>query len=319
MSFACPVQPENKKRYDEYLSKSLGRPVELIGASQLSGGFSNNVLWRLNVVDGGMCISFVLKTAPSNRDKIIEEAYPYNIRLEFCILRKLESIAPPTPKVWGLDEEGKALGIPCFVMEFIQGEPLMGPLFSGELWAEELYLDTVCALQAITRTQLGSLAQKFGEGCDALGHLMWAAERFPRYTIDPFVSKVHARLKELMPLNFRGLPPLEPRFGNGDLNPMNMLIKDRELAGVIDFEFAGFSDPMFEFMSPIRWYPQMRNRGLEERFCERNGFDLDIIEWYRALVLFGTWLGMLAIPRSEREGCTAVSCRQELEQWVETF
>ena len=73
----------------------------------------------------------------------------------------------------------------------------------------------------------------------------------------------------------------------------------------------------------------MRQRGLEERFCERNGFDLDIIEWYRALVLFGTWLGMLAIPRLEawveceayrnHEGRTAVSCRQTLEQWVEIF
>jgi len=313
MSFASPAQPENKKRYDEYLSKSLGRPIELIGASQLSGGFSNNVLWRLNVVDGGMHISFVLKTAPSHRDEIIEEAYPYNIRLGFDTLRKLESIDPPTPKVWGLDEEGDALGTPCFIREFIQGEPLMAPLFSGELWAEDLYLDAVCALQAITRTQLGVLAQEFGEGCDALGHLMWAAERFPRYTSDPLVSKAHARLRELMP------PPLEPRFGNGDLNPMNMLIRDRELAGIIDFEFAGFSDPMFEFMSPIRWYPQMRKRGLEERFCERNGFDLDIIEWYQALVLFCTWLGMLANPRLECEGRTAVSCKQEFEQWLETF
>jgi len=310
MSFANQVQPENKKRYDEYLSKSLGRPIELIGASQLSGGF-RNAPWRLDVVDGDMCISLVLKTAPSHRDKIIEEAYPYNIRLEFDTLRKLESIDPPTSKVWGLDEEGEALGTPCFVMEFIQGEPLMGPLFSGEPWAEDLYLDTVCTLQAITREQLGSLAKEFGKGCDALRHLKWAAERFPRYTSDPLVSKVHTRLKELMP------PPLEPRFGNGDLNPMNMLIQDRELAGVIDFEFAGFSDPMFEFMSPICWYPQMRQRGLEERFCERNGFDLDIIECYRALVLFCTWFGMLANPRLEGEGRTTVSCRQELEQWVE--
>jgi len=38
MSFAEPLQPENKKCYDEYLSKSLGRPIELIGASQLNGG-----------------------------------------------------------------------------------------------------------------------------------------------------------------------------------------------------------------------------------------------------------------------------------------
>jgi len=69
---------------------------------------------------------------------------------------------------------------------------------------------------------------------------------------------------------------------------------------------------MFEFMSPICWYPQMRQRGLEERFCERNGFDLDIIEWYWTLALFCTWFGMLANPRSECEDAQQFLADKEL-------
>ena len=180
----------------------------------------------------------------------------------------------------------------------------------GEKWAEDVFLDTVCALQAITREQLGELAEKFGQGSTAAGGLAWTAERFPRYTNDPLVSEVYKRLKERMPLL------LEPRFGNGDLNPSNMLVSGHALAGIIDFEFTGFFDPMSEFMAPFGWCPELRNKGLEVRFCERNGFDLGIIDWYRAATHFGSWLHLLAHPQAECEGWTASSCKAALEKWV---
>jgi len=140
---------------------------------------------------------------------------------------------------------------------------------------------------------------------------VWIAESFPKYTGDPLVLKVHERLQESMP------PPLEPRFGNGDLNPSNVLVRDGKLAGLIDFEFAGFFDPLWEFIAPFGWSPELRNRGLEERFCRQSGFDLELLDWYRAAALFGWWLGLLADPRAHYEGYTASSCRRQLEMWIE--
>ena len=109
---------------------------------------------------------------------------------------------------------------------------------------------------------------------------------------------------------------LEPEFGNGDLSPLNFIVVDEKLSGIIDFEFTGFCDSMFAFMSPLRWYSALRNRGLEARYCDRKGYDPDIVPWYWALVSFSSWLAMLEDPGAELEGCTANSCRQDVQVWL---
>jgi hypothetical protein len=48
--------------------------------------------------------------------------------------------------------------------DFIEGESLLGPVLAGERWAEDLYIDTVCALQSITREQLATLGLELAEG-----------------------------------------------------------------------------------------------------------------------------------------------------------
>lgn len=36
--------------------------------------------------------------------------------------------------------KGEALGVPCFLLDFIEGESLLEPMLAGERWAEELYI-----------------------------------------------------------------------------------------------------------------------------------------------------------------------------------
>ena len=86
---------------------------------------------------------------------------PYLLRLgldgvarEYAVLKAMETISLPMPRVYGLDEQGNALGIPCFLSDFIDGEPLLKPLLAGETWAEELFIATVCTLQSIGRDEL---------------------------------------------------------------------------------------------------------------------------------------------------------------------
>jgi aminoglycoside phosphotransferase (APT) family kinase protein len=195
-------------------------------------------------------------------------------------------------------------------MEFIEGESLRDALVRGVSWAEDVYLDAVCMLQGVSRAQLGSTGDAFGDGSTACDTLDWVAERFPRYTSDPLVDTVYRRLR-------RTIPPLpEVRFGNGDLSPGNMIVRDGKLAGIVDFEFAGFFDPLYEFMAPFGWCPELRDKGLEERYCKRTGFPLKVINWYHAACQFGLWLEMVSNPKAECEGCTAESCRTYLEQWA---
>jgi aminoglycoside phosphotransferase (APT) family kinase protein len=53
---------------------------------------------------------------------------------------------------------------------------------------------------------------------------------------------VYQKLKTEMP----ALPPV--RVSNGDLWLDNFIVTDQKLAGVIDFQGAAFSDPVFEFL-----------------------------------------------------------------------
>jgi aminoglycoside phosphotransferase (APT) family kinase protein len=120
MTFQNPTNQENRALYEGYLSKSLDKSIELVGASQLTGGF-RNTLWRLDIKTNDSSTSLVLRSLRTRAEELVNEAYPHNLALEFETLEKVRQIGLPTPKVWGLDEEGKALGVPCFLMEFIDG------------------------------------------------------------------------------------------------------------------------------------------------------------------------------------------------------
>jgi len=307
---ALPTEATNRELYQEYLSDSFDKDVKLVGAAPMPGGFRNR-LWRLDIAGMGSITVVVLRTQRASREPLVDEVYPHNIGLEFETLQVVRCIGLLVPEVWGLDEAGTRVGIPCFLMEFIQGVDLGETLRSGDHDSDELFLDAVCAMQAVTRDQLGPLADKFGRGSTARDSLTWIAEGFSRYTDDPLVSQVHHVLRQNMPT------PLEPRFGNGDLSPSNILVRNGKIVGLIDFEFAGFFDPMLEFLAPFGWSLELRNRGLEERFCTRSGFEVELLQWYRAATLFGWWLGMLADPNADYLGYSVASCRSQLKMWIE--
>ena len=87
------------------------------------------------------------------------------------------------------------------------------------------------------------------------------------------------------------LPPV--RFSNGDLWLENFIVKDRKLAGVIDFPGATFSDPIFEFLLSFFVSPELQGRGIEERYCRQIGYDPAILHWYHGLEYFDTWRWVL--------------------------
>lgn len=75
---------------------------------------------------------------------------------EYQALKAMERIPIPTPKAYGLDLSGKEIGVPCFFSDIIEGESPREPMLAGELWAEELYLNTVSDLVSVTGNELGN-------------------------------------------------------------------------------------------------------------------------------------------------------------------
>jgi aminoglycoside phosphotransferase (APT) family kinase protein len=221
----------------------------------------------------------------------------------------MESIPIPTPRAYGWDPEGQALGVPCFFCDFVEGESLLEPTLAGERWAEALYIDTVCELQDIAREQLSAIDERLEREETAVGFLEASREYFVTDP-HPLADAVYARLTKTMP----ELPAV--RFSNGDLWLDNLIVRDGQLAGVIDFENAGFSDPVYEFLLPFFVSPGLRDRGIEERYCERMGFDTSLLGWYRGLELFDTlhWVQATGQPFVHY---TAENLQAELVRWLD--
>lgn len=277
------------------MSHFLGAPVSFIRAEALTQS-TRLVPWRVHVCVNGIERAYVLQLDPRGMEH------------EYQVLKALEAAPIPTPRVYGLDLSGEALGVPCFFSEFIDGESLLAPVLSGAAWAEDLYLDAVNALLAITEDDLGAIALELERITPQ--DVLENAYASLRDQAPPLAETVYRKLRAEMP----NLPDL--RFSNGDLWLDNFIVKDRRLAGVIDFQNAAFSDPVFEFLLSFFVAPELQGRGIEARFCRRIGVDPEFLHWYHGLELFETWSWLLKTGKTFVHH-TAESLALDLAQWLE--
>jgi aminoglycoside phosphotransferase (APT) family kinase protein len=285
----------NRSRCERYLTGCLGGCARLVRATLLPQS-SREAPWRLDVEVDGEPRSYVLRLE-SRR-----------IEHEYEMLRAVAALPIPTPRAYGWDPQGLALGVPCFLADLVDGESLLPYLLAGESWAEDLYIDTVVALQSTERDQLGAAAARLDKEESAVAVLEEARTYFASDP-QPLAEAAYTRLCATMP----SLPA--SRFSNGDLWPDNLLVRDGRLAGVIDWANAAFADPIYEFMLLFFLRPQMRGRGIEERYCRRMGFDPVVLPWYRGLELFDSWhwVRLLGEPYEQH---TDESLRADLAHWL---
>jgi aminoglycoside phosphotransferase (APT) family kinase protein len=285
-----------RSRCEAYLGRALGGRARLVGAEPLAQS-TRAAPWRLDVELDGVSRSYVLRLDEGRGEH------------EYHVLRAMESIPIPTPRAYGWDPQGAALGVPCFLCDFVAGESLLPHMLAGEAWAEALYVDTACALQAVTWEQVATVAQRFGAGDTAADVLERTYEYFKTHP-QPLAEAAYARLKGTIP----ALPAA--RFSNGDLYPDNLIVRNRQLVGVIDFETAGFSDPIYEFLLPFFVCPELRGRGTEERYCRRMGFDPQGLPWYHGLEYLETWQWVLESGEPFVHH-TAASLSAALHHWLD--
>jgi aminoglycoside phosphotransferase (APT) family kinase protein len=292
---------DHPTRVERYLARTLGEPVRLVRAQELAKS-TRDAPWRLDVEVGGQARAFVLR--PESR----------RIEHEYRVLRAVEALPLPAPRAYGWDPAGEALGRPCFFYDFVEGESLLNHMLAGEPWADELYIDTACKLQSVTRDQLEDAADLFGTGeplaAESAADVLEDAYAYFQDRPDPLASAAYRRLKDTQP----ALP--EPRFSNGDLWPDNLIVRDARLAGIIDWALAGFSDPLFEFLLPFFLRPNLRGRGIEERYCRRMGLDPALLPWYHGLEFLDSWR-WVRVTGEPYEQHTDQSLQADLARWLE--
>lgn len=287
---------QHPEKCERYLSRSLNIPLRFVQAERLAQS-TRAAPWRLEVQVSGVTQYYLLRLDSQRSEH------------EYAVLRAMESIPIPTPRVYGWDPRGEALGVPCFLCDFVEGESLLQPMLAGEAWSEQLYIDTVYGLQELTREQLPSIRARLEQEQTAWGVLEAAHAYFADHP-QPLAAAAYARLCAEMP----EFPA--PRFSNGDLWLDNFIVREKQLAGVIDFESAGFSDPIYEFLLSFFVSPELRDRGIEARYCERMGYDAGLLSWYRGLEYLDTW-HWVSITGKPFEQYTSDNLQIALELWLE--
>ena len=282
---------------EQLLAEVSGRPVRLEGTFAF-GESTRATPWRIDVRASGEHHSYLVRFGESVS------------RHEVVALRAMTDHSIPTPRVLYWDETGDVLGTPVFVSELIEGIPLLPAMVAGDSWADDLYVDTVCALQAVSSDELPrGTAAALGPSESIRDMIDAALVRFP----DPQTlhEKAYRRMIETQPET----PDLA--FSNGDLWPENLLVRERRLVGVIDWQHAGWSDPIFEFLLPFFLVPELRNRGIEERYCARKGYDPALLDWYHGVEFFDS-LSIVLKTGKPYEMHTAASLTADLENWLRT-
>lgn len=285
---------KHTKVYQKYFSEALGAEVEILKAEALHKS-SREAPWRFDLLVNGEPKSFVLRADKRTSAR------------EYKILKAVEALPIPTPKVYGLDKKGTALGTPSFFMDFIAGDSLLKPMLAGEAWADDLYIDCAIRLQTTLEVDMGELPAWL-ERENAEDVLDKAYQKL-KPNNDLVARRVYQELKMTVP----DLPKV--RFSNGDLYPDNFVIKDRQLVAVIDFANAAFSDPLYEFLLPFFIHPELRGRGIEERYCARMGIDPGLLPWYHVLEFYDLW-GWLNGTTETFSGYNAEKLREILSAWL---
>lgn len=286
MTVFNPNHPDVKKKVEKYIASTLNLPVKFVIALPVKeSGRSNS--WKVELENDEKRSFIILKTPKADVENSSPAPEKYDFFRQYRLLKQLETTKLKAPKVSGLDEKGTALGTPCFLEESLKGRVLYNFLKLKEKWAGELYIKSVIEIQNIKKEELGETAKELGEGAKTKDNFSNIIKELAKQQKGPLVSRVIGKLTDNQPAGIKNC------FGNGDFNPKNFLAKDELLTGILDFEFAGFFDPLLEFLLPFERYPLLKNRGLEEDYCGRMGFENKNIDWYRGLILTGRLLQAL--------------------------
>ncbi|MFH1075081.1 MAG: phosphotransferase [Candidatus Firestonebacteria bacterium] len=309
-----PNHPDVKKRVEKYISSALELPVEFILALPVKES-GRTLPWKVEVASGDKRLFILLKTPKPEKEDLSDTADKYDFFRQYRLLKQLETTKLKTPKVWGLDEKGSAFGIPCFLEESLKGRVLYNFLKMKEEWAENLFIKAIIEVQKIKREDLGELSGELGEDTGIKDFFFRVKQDIRQFSKGPLISRTLEELTDNLPVQ------IPPCFGNGNFNPKNFIVKDKNLTGIIDFESAGFFDPLYEFLLPFERYPLLKNRGLEEAYCKQMGFEAGIINWYRGIILTAKLLQALKDEKSnktqEDEGRNVKEeILEELSKWV---
>ncbi len=267
---------------------------------ELMPGGHSNLTFKVTDIEGA---TFVLRRPPLAG--ILQSAH--DMAREHKIVSALGPTDVPVPPILGLCEDPAVNDAPFYVMGFVEGVVLYDSADGAKLPAKDRVplgtdvVDVLVRLHAIDpdAVGLGDLGRK--EGYVARQLRRWSTQWANSKTREiPEMEEAHRELERRMPEQVGAC------IAHGDYRLGNMIIRDRRIAAVLDWELCTLGDPLADvgyllnnWVSPDELAPGSDNaptaaggfqarEDVIERYARSSGRDLARIDYYRA---FSYWRG----------------------------
>jgi len=226
------------KRLEVWIARQSGGRAQVRDLKQLSGGAIQENWWLKVDLEGG--------DWPGSHDLVLRKDAPSNVAVshgraeEYAILRAAHAagVTVPTPCV--LCEDIDILGTPFFLMHRALG------IAAGHKLAKSDANDALAAELGVNLARIHAIPDSadlaFVTKPDAPPAIATIAEY--RKHLDALPDRHPAVEWGLSWLEAHAPDPVSPVFCHRDYRTGNYMVDDGALTAVLDWEFAGWSDPM---------------------------------------------------------------------------
>ena len=235
-----------RKRLPSWLAQRLDEPeIRIVSATRLAGGFSNET-WNIQCEYGPagalQSIEFILRWSPEG-----SLYYPSDIPGQFALLESLGQTSIPAPAPLWLELDADVLGEPFLTMKLVPGStgPRVFPLDDPQRHEKlEEYVRALTDIHALDWRQFG-LSSVLDEP---------TTESCARDALDIVIDRVTSRGVADNPVAKRTIAWLSARIPessevtliHGDPNLSNYRFCGTSVVGILDWDLARLSDPMWD-------------------------------------------------------------------------
>jgi aminoglycoside phosphotransferase (APT) family kinase protein len=283
--------------------QSCGTPVAgSLTATRISGGHSN-ITYRIVDAAGR---AYVLRRPPAGQ----LPPGAHDVAREALLMTGLADSAVPVPRIVGTCTDPAVLGVPFYVMDWVDGEVVATPADARRVLqtdalrqaAADSLVDVLARLHGVDviSAGLGELVRPGNYVERQLGRMWHVWERTCTRDL-PEMADLHDRLQQHRPpQRYTGLVHGDYRLGNVMVDPSGQLV------AVLDWELATVGDVLCDLAFVVNnwespgesadnaWMQEPPTRAggfperpaLIERYAVRTGFDISDLDYYRA---FSHW------------------------------
>ena len=214
----------------------FGSDAGVKGLKRLSGGASQET-WAFEVTGSGANRPLILRRAPGGVSKA-RSSEAIGLTMEADLLNHAAAAGVPVPPVLGVSEAGSTLG-QAFIMERIAGETLGRKILRDDQFAEARPKlarqcgEALAGIHSIPADALPDLPVSDGMSQLAKYESIYRAFDLPRPVFELAIAWLKAHAPE----------PLPTVLVHGDFRLGNLIVSEKGLASVLDWELAHIGDP----------------------------------------------------------------------------